>query len=105
MQQLTPLATYSALSHYWAIITHEGLSGLVTIKQPLTAILNDCLAAHVTILCETASMFLLIIHDHRQKIAIPGHIYPDTTQSYHISLDGWPVDNSTALLTIIQKYR
>lgn len=67
MQQLTPLATYSALSHYWAIITHEGLSGLVTIKQPLTAILNDCLAAHVTILCETASMFLLIIHDHRQK--------------------------------------
>ncbi|KRL47677.1 hypothetical protein FD48_GL001750 [Lactiplantibacillus paraplantarum DSM 10667] len=50
-------------------------------------------------------MFLLIIHDHRQKIAIPGHIYPGTTQSYHISLDGWPVDNSTALLTIIQKYR
>ncbi|MDV0430402.1 hypothetical protein RXV91_05875 [Lactiplantibacillus sp. DA1] len=104
MQQLTPLATYSALSHYWAIITHEGLSGLVTIKQPLAAALSDCLAAHVTILYET-SMFLLIIHDHRQKIAIPGHIYPGTTQPYHISLDGWPVDDSMTLLTIVQKYR
>lgn len=103
MQQLTPLAAYSDLAFDWSIVINEGAAGLTTIRQHLAATLSDCLVAHVTILCRPA-MFFLIIHDHRQKVAIPGHIYPGTEQPYEIQLDGWPVNNSTAFMTIIHKY-
>ena len=103
MQQLTSLVSYSNLPHYWSIVTHEGISGLTAVRPDLAATLSTCLAAHVTILCDT-TMFLLIIHNHQCKIAIPAHIYPGTTHPYNILLDDAPVNDSRAFMAIIHKY-
>ncbi|MCT3064729.1 hypothetical protein [Lactiplantibacillus pentosus] len=103
MQQLTPLVHDFNLDGCWSAVIDEGTPGLARVNQPLTQLLGTWLAAHVTILCDTAS-FLLIIHDHHQKLAIPGRISPGTSQPYDIKLDGWPVNNSAALMAIVQKY-
>jgi len=106
MQQLTPTFTDQQATHFatdWLTVTTNGMSGLITIKPALTAKLAYLLNAKITIL-NGATTFILIIHDARQKVAIPGRIYRHANQRYRVSLDGWLVNDSTTLLATIDNY-
>lgn len=106
MQQLTPIFTDQQTTHFatdWLTVTTNGMPGLVAIKTDLTTKLSYLLNARITIL-NGAATFVLIIHDSRQKVAIPGRIYQHANQRYRVALDGWFVNDSTTLLTTIYKY-
>jgi len=106
MQQLTSISTSRQTTHLandWITVTTSGMPGLVAIKAALTAKLSYLLNARITIL-NGAATFILIIHDTRQKVAIPGRIYQHADQRYRVSLDGWLVNDSNTLLATIYKY-
>ena len=84
-------------------VVQRGFTGLKTVEEALTTELAHLLDAHITILHD-APQFVLIIHNHREKLAILGHIEPCRQHHYDITLDGHTVNNGPELMRVIYAY-
>ncbi|MFB9768690.1 hypothetical protein [Lactiplantibacillus modestisalitolerans] len=84
-------------------VGQTGFNGLKAVNENLVAELGHLLNAEITILRD-APRFILIIHNHREKLAILGHIHQQEDAHYNILLDGYPVNDGPALMAVLYKY-
>ncbi|CAM3154840.1 hypothetical protein LAPL110952_06980 [Lactiplantibacillus plajomi] len=107
---MTPLPEpYSTNNQLMALETclhaviQEGFHGLHTVKVALSGELCQLLNAEITILLDQPK-FVLIIHNHREKLAVLGHVQPRTTSQYDITLDGHTVNSGPDLMAVINRF-
>ncbi|CAJ1229699.1 hypothetical protein [Lactiplantibacillus xiangfangensis] len=84
-------------------IVQDGFSGLHTVKLDLINELTRLLDARITILLDQPH-FILIIHNHDEKLAVLGTVQQHSNQAYDITLDGHTVNTGPTMIQAIRDF-
>lgn len=97
---LTTSNQFMALETCLHAVILGGFDGLATVKDAVIDELSRLLESRITIL-QDEPRFVLIIHNHRQKLAILGQIQAQANAQFEITLDGHVINSGSELMDII----
>ncbi|RRK09582.1 hypothetical protein D1831_11950 [Lactiplantibacillus garii] len=94
---------FMALETCLHAVVHDGFDGFQNVKLALVDELARLLDARITILLDQPQ-FVLIIHNHREKLAVLGNVQPGSERRYDITLDGHSVNSGPELMDTIYNF-